>query len=266
MSTLKANNLYDAAGTGAPAVNGLIRTVTSASPGTNQTVAGTDNSVQLLTPSAAIDVTLNSTHKGGRSVIIHNLHATNIITVKANDGTTIRTLHGLSHCEVMPTQDTPTANTHWVGLSIAYSPWIAFTPTSSWIANSTHTGSYRRVGENLEIMYKTALTGAPTAATLNYTIPLSAVIDTTKMLFNGSTATSTNPYSLVHLRCAGVAYTGSVIYSTTTTFDIYFKTISGSNVLTGNATNATAPGTFANADLVFVVLSIPVVGWTATKG
>lgn len=60
--------------------------------------------------------------------------------------------------------------------------WASFTPTGSW-TNTTYTGSQRRVGDNLELIYNLSLTGLPTGGGLLLDIPDSLIIDENKLGF-----------------------------------------------------------------------------------
>lgn len=51
------------------------------------------------------------------------------------------------------------------------SPKIRFTPTGTWVANTTYTGLYWLEGASIKVWVKVACTGAPTAATLRIAHP-----------------------------------------------------------------------------------------------
>lgn len=265
MGQVNADNLYDAAGTGSPSVVGINFSPTSSSPGSNATLAYTDNSIQFYTPSADIDLTLNTTHKAGRRLIIHNLASAYTITIKANDGTTVRTLYPLSHCELVATQNTPTTNTNWLGISFAYSPWFAVTPTGSWTTNVTLTGFMRRIGDDMEIDFNIVLGGAPTTASLTIDIPKSLGIDTAKLAAGADTKHKS-------LGIANVKDSGSddyalyVGFGSTTTVALFTSRADATSSYITNPVNSTAPITFASGDEIYLRARFPIQGWTSTKG
>lgn len=137
-------------------------------------------------------------------------------------------------------------------------PWTSFTPTGSWVTNTTYTGFYRRVGDTMEIQYKLALAGAPTSTVLSVNMPSGFVIDSTKI------DSDTDNYALgdVSLLDSGSAtWTGRARYVGTSAFEIPYVQASG----TLANTTQVAPFTFANNDEVHINVSgIPIVGWGAT--
>lgn len=145
------------------------------------------------------------------------------------------------------------------------SPWTSFTPTGSWVANTTYTGMWRRVGDSMEIQYNLALAGAPTSATLTVDLPSGYTIDTAKMLTVGNRP----PLGQIRFNSAGTSYSGLIFYNTTTSFIAqYTVTNTGSNPqpssIVASITQA-APATFANGDFVSIqTVRIPISGWGAT--
>jgi hypothetical protein len=141
--------------------------------------------------------------------------------------------------------------------------WQSFTVTSSWVANSTHTGLWRRVGTNMEIKYYTALSGAPTSASLTYNLPPGYTIDTSKLINNGA-----DDYDLTLDRGAGgfdttgSAYPFVVRYhSATNILRVLEYNQSGStNVITASV-NQASPVTWATGDSIYASASVPIVGW-----
>lgn len=64
-------------------------------------------------------------------------------------------------------------------------PWVSWTPTGAWVANSTYTGFKRRVGNTGEYRVQIALAGAPTSASLTVNMPTGETIDTTALPGSG---------------------------------------------------------------------------------
>jgi hypothetical protein len=61
-------------------------------------------------------------------------------------------------------------------------PAQAYTPTGTWIANSTYTGFWERKGQHMHGQVKIALAGAPTAAALEFNIPSGYAINSGEIL------------------------------------------------------------------------------------
>ena len=126
----------------------------------------------------------------------------------------------------------------------AIGPWTSFTPTSSWTANCTHSGWYRRVGDSMDIIYQTALTGAPTpSGDLTYTVPESLTVDT-----NIATVTQTEEetvYGIASMRDAtGEMYPGYATWGSSTTFKVvYFRDSGdgGANTVVNDPVNQSNP-------------------------
>lgn len=138
----------------------------------------------------------------------------------------------------------------------------SFTPTGSWVSNSTYTGWYWRDGDKLGMRVKIALAGAPTAATLTVNLPTGLTIDTTKL-----PATPTNHVFPSQMSGQGAAHSfvGGIVYSSTTAVGVQsYQDGNNAAVMTLGATNATSPYTFANNDFIyFEVHGIPIVGWSS---
>ncbi|MGZ3794776.1 MAG: hypothetical protein ACXVB1_00320, partial [Pseudobdellovibrionaceae bacterium] len=141
--------------------------------------------------------------------------------------------------------------------------WVSYTPTGSWVSNTTYVGAWRKVGDSMFVQGKIALTGAPTSATLTINLPSGYTIDTSK-LAEGSTANRTLPNSTAWIVSAGLAYTGNVSYSSTTAVQITTLLGSTSANNTGTVTQA-IPGTFTNGDLIDFSFQVPIVGWSSSQ-
>lgn len=136
----------------------------------------------------------------------------------------------------------------------------SYTPTGSWVTNTTYTGYWWRSGRFFETTVKMDLTGAPTAASLTLTLPNSFVIDTTllSILTVGSVITG----SQVILRDTGTArLSGYCTYGNTTTQVQVMYYATGAAGALDSAVSATAPYTFANTDQISVYYRVPISGW-----
>lgn len=136
--------------------------------------------------------------------------------------------------------------------------WVSFTPTGSWISNTTYTGYWRRVGDSMEVQSKLALAGAPTSAALTINIPSGFTIDTAKL------ASSTQNLAKVGIgggKSAGTGIQVIVAYNTTTSVDVRYQS---AVTATSTAVTQAAPATFASGDEINVTYHVPIVGWSST--
>lgn len=139
--------------------------------------------------------------------------------------------------------------------------WVSFTPTGSWSTNTTYTGFYKRVGDEMFIRVSLALAGAPNATALTIDMPAGFVVDTTKLpntssnrhIGKGSILDSGTNIILVSLR-----------YNTTTKMALYYHDSTGVPVAYSTNINATSPITFASSDEVHAEWHVPIVGWTTS--
>jgi len=66
-------------------------------------------------------------------------------------------------------------------LTSTITEWVSFTPTITWIANTTATGYWRRIGDTVDFRIYVTTSGAPTATSLYMTLPFSWTINTSKI-------------------------------------------------------------------------------------
>lgn len=138
--------------------------------------------------------------------------------------------------------------------------WISYTPTGSWVANSTYTGYWRRVGDQMEVNFRIALSGAPTAASLTVNLPSGYTIDTSKI-----TALATTVVGVGNIdESAGNSNIGARInYNSTTSVTVNYIRLSGS-LYDYPGVNATTPVTFGNTDNVSGTFLVPISGWSSS--
>lgn len=133
---------------------------------------------------------------------------------------------------------------------------IAYTPTGTWVSNSTYTGFFKRIGKQMEIQMKVATSGAPTSATLSIDIPSGYLIDSAKII-------DTNAYTVGHGQAAdngGAVHDVDLIYLDTNTVQCYAKG-AGSTYLTLNALTQAVPFTWGASDVFTARVLVPIVGW-----
>lgn len=138
--------------------------------------------------------------------------------------------------------------------------WITFTPTGTWVSNTTYTGRYRRVGDTMELDVALTLTGAPTSTPLIINLPPGFTIDQAKTTAGGTD----KPLGLVLIidASAGDEYAGLVRYNTATTFGPRVGN-AGSTSLKGDPITQVLPMTFAVSDTINVTASFPIIGWSS---
>lgn len=137
----------------------------------------------------------------------------------------------------------------------ALTDWVSYTPTGTWVTNTTYQGKYRRVGDSLEIEARVALTGAPTG-TFTLNLPSGFSIDTSKI--PSGSVDNTESIGIASFNVAGVRYVGAVGLSSSTA--IMINTHGG-----GGPVNATIPGTFASGSVIQIQLQVPIVGWSSSQ-
>jgi len=138
--------------------------------------------------------------------------------------------------------------------------WVSYTPTGSWVTNTTYTGMWRRVGDTMEIDLKIATSGAPTAANLTVNLPSGYSIDTAKL-------TQSNNYKIFGVGTINDNDSADLFcaagYNSTTSIAIMTYDDGATGLTIGNV-SATNPITFAASDYITVKLEgIPISGWSA---
>lgn len=146
----------------------------------------------------------------------------------------------------------------------AVTDWVAFTPTGSWVTNTTYTGYWRRVGDSMDIIWRVALSGAPTATSLTLNLPSGYSIDTTKI-----TGGANRPiFGLSRIASGGNSLEGTIVYESTTSVRCFYAvTNTGTNPQPAMEANfsSSAPFTAASPDnSLFYASGIPILGWSST--
>lgn len=136
---------------------------------------------------------------------------------------------------------------------------VSATAVSSWTANTTTTCKVRRVGGFAEIEWSNVLTGAPTAASLTFTLPSGMAIDTTQL--TGTPATSYFIDGSANSNRSGTATKLFPVYISTTVIQLSY--ISSTATAAMSAVNATSPVTWASGDIITCRVSVPIVGWSS---
>jgi hypothetical protein len=129
--------------------------------------------------------------------------------------------------------------------------WQSWTPTGSWVANTTYAGQWRRVGDSMQLQVSIAIAGgAPTAATLTVNLPSGYTIDDTKL---ASTSSSVLGEALAN--DAGTAsYVGAVYRASSTSVSVW--TNAGAA-----AWSNTVPFSWTSTDRTTLNFVVPIAGW-----
>jgi hypothetical protein len=132
--------------------------------------------------------------------------------------------------------------------------WQSFTPTGTWVSNTTYAGRYRRVGDSVQVEYEIVTSGAPTATQLLVNLPSGLTPDSTKI---------TNPGQSVgtaRIRDGGVQTYAGVSYINSST--------SGTSTLgiisddAGEVTQ-TVPFTWGSGDSLFLDAVVQISNWSS---
>ena len=141
-----------------------------------------------------------------------------------------------------------------IGDHKSITPMTSYTPTGNWVANTTYSGFWRRVGDCLEAQLGAAITGTPTSAQLSFSVPSGPVIDTTKL-------------TTVNSAVVPIVGTAILFQHGVSSFQAQAIVPTGASPTTvvirsdaGNTTQIT-PFTFTNGDFVSVQIRVPIVGW-----
>jgi len=140
-----------------------------------------------------------------------------------------------------------------IGVDKKITDWIGYTPTGAWSTNTTYTGFWRQVGDQMEVQAKIATAGVPTSATLTVNIPTGYTISTAKLVNGSGTAEA---LGIGAANDSGTSYKFTVFYSSTTAVLVGYQ-----NSVTATATTVTqaAPFTFGAGDYVTINFSVPIV-------
>ena len=143
------------------------------------------------------------------------------------------------------------------------SGWESFTPTGSWVTNTTYTGMRKRNTDTTDYQIKISVSGAPTSAALTLTLP--DAIETSKLPSAVDSTASVLPGSAVGIRDTGTnSYSGQVVFRDASTVAVHWLDDAASGVVVGGAVTQASPFTFAAGDQIFVSFSVPTANQSAS--
>ena len=131
--------------------------------------------------------------------------------------------------------------------------WASFTPSGNWVTNVTYTGSWRRVGDSIDVRIHMAFAGAVLAAALNLSfLPNSLNVDLTKLL---NVAYPVVGNALMLNSGTSTVHAVPIVINATEVGLI----AAGSETIITN----TAPFLIASGDSIDIQInSVPIVGWS----
>jgi hypothetical protein len=140
-------------------------------------------------------------------------------------------------------------------MGMAGSDVESWTPTGTWVSNTTYVGKKRLVGDVLEAFVEVQTTGAPTSATLEINLPTGITIDTAKLASAVSLSSPIDGWTQILDAGTKMYPSTGVLYSSATVIRPLYD-----NAGTNTSITQTAPMTFASGDRVYVYFKVPVVG------
>ena len=151
-----------------------------------------------------------------------------------------------------------------IALNTPISDWTSWTPTGSWVSNSTYTGLKRRVGSDNEYKVNIALTGAPTSANLTVNLPSGETIDTTKLV-NSTPNADLTLGSGTAVDNGSAEYQLAIGYNSTTSVQLRALDTATSYLKDVGPVTATVPATWGNTDWVVMQFKVPIAGQSSNS-
>lgn len=223
-----------------------------------------DPRIEISTPSVNEDFTLPSTgiKKGQRVTMINNgANSGNypIITMKSSDGDVVRSVYPQSDGTVVALQDTPTDGSHWAGLGTVMSSPIAYTPVYVGFGTVTTTFAFwARRGDMMDV-WALATAGTVNGSTASFSLPTGLLVNTT---YFAAAQTLVGDW-LRNNAGAANRKRGKILTSGTTT--VFFT--SDDQAAASSPFSAVAGnGLFSNSEVFALSFSVPIAGWSVTKG
>ena len=272
---MQADYFSNAAGTGAPNFPFGFTNAGAGSLGyaagnnSGETISGaTLTNFRSYDPSSNITVTLSNNWLAGRQLSISHLGVAStsaVITLAANDGTTIATIFPGSTYTCASNSATPATNSNWLGLTPIQSGWVPFTPVFAAFGTITNSrGFYKREGDSLSLTAE-CVTGTVTSSTLKLSLPVvpsQLSTDSSKILLNNlgfrGLSIRENPNANTTKWWTANLPTSSTSYVEFASAE-YVSAVDPNNPLGGNAFNS------SEGFSCFISL-IPILGWSSTKG
>lgn len=228
--------------------------------------------VELLSPTVDTAFLLPSAANLVGKIFTFVNSGTAKILVQASNGSLVRTVYPSTTGQVTPNTDAPTTSAQWEGIGSVESLWAAFTPiisTGITLGNGTVTGMWRRKTENLEVQI--ALTTGSTSAWTTTPLQWDLSNLVSSFDFNKFAAANLNNVGIITGSTeAGVSYTGTMRTSTSASGPLILSYGGAGATDNWDFKTATRPATFtttaAGQAIRILVTTLPITGWSATKG
>lgn len=260
----------------------IVVSQSTASPSGTVTVGTTDPSLQILTPSVDITLTLNNTHVAGRIITVVNLSTmanNKVIQVKANDGSIIRTVYASTSAQIACITNSPGTSAGWYGIGMVSSNWKTQSPTWSNVTFGTaqqQNSRWRRMGDSVEFeaSFYNGTTGGNVTGTIGLNLP---TVPVAGLLVGGPAAS--DPTVNGESQTIGIArlgnstskqYTGvAQIAGSGTSLITFTGTYNDGTACTATSSqwNATIPVNLATSNVVVSTkIAMSINGWTTNGG
>lgn len=153
--------------------------------------------------------------------------------------------------------------------AMPYEDSVAWTPTGSWVTNTTYTGFYWRRGNLFNAEIKVALSGAPTVANLTINLPSGLTIDFARIASSG-TDDRPNYGTATHNDGTTDRILGSIVTTVADDDTVsvrYAQQNANTDTLINrsiNIANASNPFTWGSGDTIYIrIEDLPIEEWAA---
>lgn len=141
----------------------------------------------------------------------------------------------------------------------AVTDWQSYTPTGVYTTNSTYTGRHRRVGDSIELQIDIAFSGAPNAASAQFTFTgllngLGLTVDTTKFPNTGDVQIPVGTWGALDSGLA--AYGGPALFAGASSIELW-------NSASGTLVSNTSPFNFNTNDNLSLNIRLPIANWSS---
>ncbi len=142
--------------------------------------------------------------------------------------------------------------------------WTAFTPTGTWVSNTSYTGYWRRNGDTMDLRIKVLVSGgAPTSASLTVTLPFGSSVDTGKVVYDGLSSATVGYGTIRDSASAPICGIMRSTSSTPTLLNVMYEDDGATGVIPSTV-NQAAPFTFGDTDSIVMYATVPIVGWSSS--
>lgn len=138
--------------------------------------------------------------------------------------------------------------------------WEVFTPTGTFTTNTSYEGTFRRVGDSIEMNVKMDFSGSPNATTSFINLPNGLLADISKI--GATTDLQSVGYGEANDSSASSVDAIEAVVQTSNNTRLLLRNADGS--ANPNVTN-TAPFSFANNDFITIFATVPIEGWKASN-